>query len=457
VAKAKRARAAHASVASAPIKPLLSLPPGILWAIVAVIFAAGVWGRVAALDLPRFSSGNQLTTSSRWHEAEFHKFLEQDEKIYVALVEQLNAGKGYTLQGHPLLKELIGEQYGYDLFFHPPGAVALFWVFEHLFGERGFPLTQVFSFIVFFWSLMWLGSLVIRPFDAIATLVLAILGSITPIMAFVMGRFWLDGPIIAFSTLAAALFVAGILKNRLWMVAAGGAILGYAILIKLTSVLIAPSVLALAWALRPREALRQYLIWGGVLVGVAFLVQVPWEIWQWHVIGSPFPVWAGKPATRLVQNNQFVYFQTVVRTPWAYVQLLPQVIWTLIPSFLMWAVTRRARDTWRAGTALVLWILTIVIAHMILGAMGYSKIVRYIALVTPATCLLFALTFSAAVQWVRQRRSVTPGAVLLIVLAVAGLGLEVAQGLKTSLHDNARSDMLSPLPGMPGVDYWETW
>jgi hypothetical protein len=44
-----------------------------------------------------------------------------------------------------------------------------------------------------------------------------------------------------------------------------------------------------------------------------------------------------------------------------------------------------------------------------------------------------------------------------VVLAITGLGLEIAQGLKTSLHDNARSDMLTPLPGMPGVDYWETW
>jgi 4-amino-4-deoxy-L-arabinose transferase-like glycosyltransferase len=398
-----------------------------------------------------------LTTSSRWHPAEFHKFLEQDEKIYVALVEQLNAGKGYTLQGHPVLKELVGEQYGYNLFFHPPGAIALFWTFDRVFGDRGLPLAQVFSYIIFFWSLMWLGSLLIRPFDAIAALTLAILGSITPIVAFVMGRFWLDGPIVAFATLAAALFAAGALKDRLWLVAAAGAVLGYAILIKLTSVLVAPSLLALVWALRPREPLRKYVIWGGVLMLVAFLVQVPWEIWQWREIGSPFPVWAGKPATRLVQNNQFVYFQTVVRSPWAYVQLLPQVIWTLIPSVVMWVAARRVRETWRTGAALMLWIVTVVAAHMVLGAMGYSKILRYIVLVSPATCLLFALTFSTAIRTFRQPRGMSTAAVLVIILAGAGFGLEIAQGLKTSLHDNARSDMLSPLPGMPGVDYWETW
>lgn len=421
------------------------------------IFAAGLVGRIATLDLPRYSQGNQLTTSSRWHPAEFHKYLEQDEKIYVALVEQLNAGKGYTLQGHPILRELVGEQYGYDLFFHPPGAVALFWVFEHLFGERGFPLTQVFSYIVFFWALIWLGSMLIRPFDGVAAISLAILGSITPIMAFVIGRFWLDGPIIAFSTLAAAVFLAGVLRNRLWLVGAGGALLGYAILIKLTSVLIVPALFTLAWALRPREPWRRYATWAGVLLGVALLVHLPWELWQWRTIGSPFPTWAGKPATRLVQNNQFVYFQTVVRTPWAYVQLLPQVIWTLIPSFLLLMYARRVRDVGRVGAGLLLWILTVVAAHMVLGAMGYSKIVRYVVLVTPATCILFALAFSATVDELRRRPRVTLGAGLLVVLAVTGLGLEVAQGLRTSLHDNARSDMLTPLPGMPGVDWWETW
>ncbi|HEX5068708.1 MAG TPA: glycosyltransferase family 39 protein [Vicinamibacterales bacterium] len=420
------------------------------------IFAAGAAGRIATLDLPRYSQGTQLTTSSRWHPTEFHRFLEQDEKIYLALVEQLNAGKGYTLQGHPLLKELVGEQYGYELFFHPPGAVALFWVSQHLFGERGFALAQVFSYVVFFWSLFWLGSILIRPLDDVAAITLAILGSITPIMAFVAGRFWLDAPIIAFSTLAAAMFLSGVVRGRLWLVGAGGAVLGYAILIKLTSVLIVPALIMLAWALRPRETWRQYAIWAALLVGVAFLVQVPWELWQWHIVGSPFPSWAGKPATRLVMSNNFVKFQTIIRGPWAYVQLLPQVIWTLIPSLVMWAAARRVRDVGRVGGGLVCWIAAVVGAHMILGAMGYSKIVRYIVLVTPATCILFALTFSATIQSIPLRK-LTARAMLLLTLALGGLGLEVAQGLKTSLYDNARGDMLTPLPGMPGVDYWETW
>ena len=36
-----------------------------------------------------------------------------------------------------------------------------------------------------------------------------------------------------------------------------------------------------------------------------------------------------------------------------------------------------------------------------------------------------------------------------LLLAVAGLGVEVAQGLKTSLWDNRRADLIVPLTGLP--------
>lgn len=429
------------------------IPSAAMWAIVIVIFALGVAGRVAALDLPRKSGGSPVTDSSRWHPAEFHRFLEQDEKIYYALVQQINAGRGYTLQGHPIMQErwLIPEQYGQALFYHPPGGPALFWVCERVFGARGFALAQVVSFAVFFWSLMWLGAILIRPFGGVAAIALAILGSMTPIMAFVAGRFWLDAPILAFSTLASAVFLSGVVRNRYWIIAAGGAVLGYAILIKLTSVLIVPGLVALAWALRPRESVRQVVVWATIFLAVAFVVQLPWEIWQWRVLGSPFPAWAGKPANRLVQSNPFVYFQTVVRTPWTYVELLPQVIWTLAPAFLLWWTSRRVRDVGWIGAGLVLWLVAVVGAHMVLGAMGFSKILRYIVLVTPAAALLFALGLAGTIDWIRARRKLGIGAILLIAIAAAGLGLEVAQGIKTSLVDNAQLDMIRPLTGNVGA------
>ena len=53
---------------------------------------------------------------------------EGDERIYTALVEQLEAGSAYTLQGHPILDEpwIAGGQYDTPLFYHPPGGPLLF-------------------------------------------------------------------------------------------------------------------------------------------------------------------------------------------------------------------------------------------------------------------------------------------------------------------------------------------
>ncbi len=373
----------------------------------------------------------------------------------MALVEQIEAGHGYTLQGHPVLKEqkLVEEQYGRELFFHPPGGVALFWLGHQVAGERGYPLVQVASYALFFWSVMWLGTLVLRPFSALAGVVLALLAAVTPIMAFVAGRFWLDGPLLAFSTLAAAVFVRAALAERLGLVALAGAILGYALLIKLTAALIVPGAVALVWALRPRGAARRPLVTAVlVFVGVAFLVQLPWEIWQWHVVGSPFPVWAGRPAARLVQTNPFVYYLTVVRTPWTYLELLPQVTWTLVPALLLLVAARRIGNVGRAGIALLVWVAGVVVPHMILGAMGYSKFLRYVVLVTPGTVLLFASAFSGVVELARGRRKLTMGIVLLLTLGLAGFGLEVVQGLRTSLYDNARLDLIRPLFGLRGVE-----
>src|SRR5512143_1937487 len=55
--------------------------------------------------------------------------LENDEKIYMALVDQLDRGLGYTLEGHPILGEswMVREMYEKRLVFHPPVGVILVW------------------------------------------------------------------------------------------------------------------------------------------------------------------------------------------------------------------------------------------------------------------------------------------------------------------------------------------
>ncbi|MGD0812746.1 MAG: glycosyltransferase family 39 protein [Verrucomicrobiota bacterium] len=390
---------------------------------------------------------------TRWDPVGYAPFLENDERIYLALTEQLEAGKGYTLQGHPILHEpwIVGEQYDHPLFYHPPGGIALFWVAHRIAGNSGYALAQVLSFGIFFWSVLLLCWLVVQPFNRIAVLTAMVLAVFTPIMGHVAGRFWLDGPVLAFSTAAVAVFLLGIRRRNTPLVCLAAVLLGYASLIKVTAFLVVPGAAALAWAITPRAQYRSLIALGMIFIAIAVLIHLPWLFWQWRVVGSMFPTWAGKPTEELVMTNRYVHYMTVVRPPWIYVELLPQVIWTLIPSLVLLVMQWRGHELRKRGTGLVCWIVLIVGVHCVLGALGYSKVLRYVILVTPATVVLFALVIGGALQTLREGKWLPGGksvTIALISLAALGFGLEITQGLKTSLIDNRRMDMIRPLSGL---------
>ena len=438
-----------------------------VWLVVAALLVAGVALRAYALHLSP-ETGATPGEASRWRPVEALPRLEIDERIYIALVEQLDARRGYTLQGHPIIEEpwIDREQYDHPLFYHPPGGVALFWLAHRVAGERGFALVQVASFAVFFCSVVLLGWTVLTevreasPGERATGLAggslgagmcaLAVVAAGTPIMAHVAGRLWLDGPLLAFSTAGAAAFLVGTRRRSTALVAVAGVLVGYASLIKLTALVVVPGIAALAWAITPPSQYRELLRRGALLLAIAAVIQLPWELWQWAVVGSPFPGWAGKPSASLVAGNPYVYYVTVVRSPWTYTVLLPRVIWTLVPSLVSLAALRHERELAKRGGALLLWITVVVGAHVALGAIGYAKLLRLVILVTPATVVLFALTVSGVVGRLHERPSGRRlVSVSLLLLALAGLGAEVAQGLKTSLYDNRVSDLIVPLTGLP--------
>ena len=216
------------------------------------------------------------------------------------------------------------------------------------------------------------------------------------------------------------MFLLGVKSKRSVFTLIGAVLLGYASLIKLTAVLVVPGTLTLAWILTPRQNTRELVNSILVFLGIAALIQLPWEISQWRATGSLFPVWAGKPAAELVKANQFVYYLTVFRTPWIYLRLLPQLIWTLVPSILLWLLQWRNGEIWKRGAALVVWITVIVGVHMVVGAFGYSKLIRYVVLVTPATIVLFGLSVEGATSFLRDKRVLLRGRIVGIAMLSRG-------------------------------------
>jgi len=239
---------------------------------------------------------------------------------------------------------------------------------------------------------------------------------------------WLDGPQVAAAAVAAWLLVraakigtpsAAILAGLGW---------GATCLVKLNAVLALPGAAALAWVAaedgEPRRKLRALLVTAGV-AGAAVL---PWLIAEHTTFGTIFPVWAGKPAARLVAENPFVRHVTLVRTPWAYFRLLPQTEFTLVPSLAILAIARPAGRAGRVAAALVLWAGLIVGANVALGAIGYSKLLRYVVLIEPATVLLPMLALRSARSWRDDgRRAAASIATAALVVAC---GLEVAQAVQ---------------------------
>lgn len=181
---------------------------------------------------------------------------EGDELIYMNLVAQLDQGYGYTLHKSALIEQGIIDRSQYDqpLFFHPPGGIVLDWLFYDIFGIRGFPLVQLLSYALFFWSMMVLaGSLgVLSGNVGMATT--AALSAFSPIMAHVTTKFWLDGPLLAFTTLAMALFSWALVQKRTGWKLVAGLVLGFASLIKVVALLVVPGAILVGWhALKKKQ------------------------------------------------------------------------------------------------------------------------------------------------------------------------------------------------------------
>lgn len=375
---------------------------------------------------------------------------EGDEKIYTALVDQLDKGKGYTLIGSPLLEQglIPKDQYGGKLFHHPPGGIALFWLFDKVFNLLGFSLLQLFSYSLFFWSMMLLGHFTGVSATKSGLIVLAGLTAFNPIMSHVITKFWLDGPLLAFSTCAVALFTGAVVRGKVPIAIAAGIIFGYAGLIKQTAFLMVPGLVLLTLTLLKPPKLRRFIQYGLCLLVPAITIQLTWVLWECIVVGSPFSGQAGHPLQSLIKSNAYITWVTVVRSPWIYCTVLPRVMWTLVPGFLLYVLLIRDKKITDMGFSLFFWIGTILAVHIFLGFIGYSKLMRYVILAVPPAVLVFTLVMNEAIEKIKSNGvSSLRAKILLAVTAIASISflLEIAAGMKSALLYN--HDIIIPFIG----------
>ena len=361
---------------------------------------------------------------------------EGDERIYAALLAQVRTGRGYTLQGHPILSQdwMVAEQYDTPLFYHPPGGLAWFALFTSMFGEHGWDVAELAAFVVFYLATLALARDALPSQPPAAAWTVAVLTGFTPIVAHVSMHRWLDGLQVAAVALSSWLLVRALRDGGARTAAAAGGALVAALLVKQNALVAAPGLLACAWVCADNASIRVKLRAVAIAGGVALLCVAPWLGAELRAFGTIFPAWAGRPSARLVAENPFVHHVTAVRTPWVYLRLLPQTTWTLFPALVTLAIVRPSGRGARLAAALIGWIALVVAANVALGAAGYSKLLRYVVLIAPAAIVLAGL---AAAQLTSVAASAPRGigrrvVYTLAFILAAGVLLEPAHGLQTT-------------------------
>jgi hypothetical protein len=143
-----------------------------------------------------------------------------------------------------------------------------------------------------------------------------------------------------------------------------------------------------------------------------------------------------------------------------YLTLTPQVLTTMVPSGLLLALfygrdrrgpggsvgpaTELARA---AAAACLLWLVMVIGFHTALALAGYSKLLRYVILATPASILLPALLIPCS------RETMSSKCVLVRALRwpvtaclAAGVIAEVATGISAAFH--VQQALIVPFTGL---------
>lgn len=364
---------------------------------------------------------------------------EGDEVLYRALMEQMHHGRGYTLHGNAVL---ASSRFSRDIYDkpvfpqHPPGGVLLFLASDLATPGYGASTAQVLSFALFFAGMLLMWRAVAVERDWLGECIVAVACIVPPIAAHVTTRQWFDGPLLGFATLASGLYLLGIRRRRWIWVTVGAVLFYWSAWTKLTALGILPWLVLLSAVIDEDDGHRFARRGALLLVAASLAAFIPWELWlisHGMAMGA-----ASRPSIDLLAHNRYVRFVTLERSPLVYFTATPFVIWTIIPSFLMtWQQRAKDRPT-RIHLALWIWILGTLLTYSVLGAAGYSKLLRYAILVTPATILLFASLTRGLLA--RLPTMSAANRFLWLGLASGGLGMEMVQGVYLTVQ--TRLDMI---------------
>jgi hypothetical protein len=327
---------------------------------------------------------------------------EGDELIYQTLVDQLLLGRGYTLRGSAFLASGFLELSHYDqpVFFHPPFGILFFLISKFLFGQYGIIIAQLLCYLIFVAGIILIAQSVFGKLGRHQWIVLSILIPLEPIFAHTGIKIWIDNPRLAFLTFGFGAFLRGGLAPCAWLRTLGAWSLGGAILTKFDTVLSLPFILLIDYCINAKPTgVLTFLKNNLVSLFRIFTPSICWLILVFVLTGSFLPGNPGRPSVELLNSNSYVRFVTLETPVYFYFRDFALVLSSGIGALILTVFAWNKLDKKLQQCALILWagIIFQLVFFTVLGAMGYSKVLRYVCQIVPLMIIGAVLPLKASI------------------------------------------------------------
>ncbi len=317
-------------------------------------------------------------------------WLENDERIYLSLAQNLALRGEYSLEGTPVLEQIDPQVYDRPLFHHPPLAIWMMLPTCRAFGPAAAVLVSWAGHLlaaIALYLILGVELAATRANRLWARLVLGLF-LLDPLLVFSAKHIWLDSMMTGLAMLALALFRVGLdqvdSRRRWFCVIGSGVVLGAALLTKAPAIIAGIAFPLFAW--QQRRPLREALLLLSVPALVALGVALPWFIHFHSTYGMLLPDWiaptqamlAKYPILAELANRPAYYFVLGMVLFYPGVMVIPAVLLLREPS------ERRSLGAWLGTVMAVLSAFTLLAASG-----GHSYQVRYLTLaVLPCYVLL---------------------------------------------------------------------
>lgn len=315
---------------------------------------------------------------------------EPDEVIYWTLAEHLLASGDYSLQGSQVLDLLSPVIYDRPLFHHPPLFPALLIPFVALNAPHAAVMLSWLGHALCILAVALMGYVLLSRRSGDRARLrelfwLVLLGvTLDPLLIFISRKLWIDSLLAGLVSLSIALVYLAVHRSGARGPAPGrfllwaGVVLGLAGLAKLPALL--AGVIGLAVIATLSAPWRQRLRAAAFFTTPVVLLLLPWLLLFLWTYGVLMPTWLKPDAWAL---GNFPLVAEAVGRPWYYygAKLLlaqPAVLFllVLIPGLLRGGARERAVP--------VLWFLLFLSVATFQGLTGYGFQMRYVAMILPS-------------------------------------------------------------------------